>query len=70
MDGVNIQDNLFRENGVSFSPLLLKLDQVEEFTLATSNATAVQGAGSSQIAFRTRSGSNEFHGSAVWEKPQ
>ena len=67
LDGINIQDNLFRENGVSFSPLLLKLDQVEEFTLATSNATGVQGAGSSQLAFRTRSGSNEFHGSAVWE---
>ena len=67
LDGVNIQDNLFRENGLSFSPLLLKVDQVAQFTLASSNTTANRGAGSSQIAFVTRSGSNEYHGSALWE---
>jgi hypothetical protein len=62
IDGINIQDNFIRTNAVDFLPNLLLLDQVAEVTLSTSNANASSFGGSSQIAFVTPSGTNEFHG--------
>jgi hypothetical protein len=66
LDGVNIQDNFIRTNDVDFLPNLLLLDQVAEVTVITSNASAVNQGGSAQVQFVTPSGSNEFHGSALW----
>ncbi len=37
LDGINIQDNYIRTNAVDFSPNLLLVDQVSEFTISTSN---------------------------------
>src|SRR5262245_30933744 len=40
LDGVNIQDNLIRNNSLSYTPNLIALDQISEFTLTSANANA------------------------------
>lgn len=66
VDGMNIQDNFIRTNDMDYLPNLLLLDQVAEVTVSTSNANSSSYGGSSQVAFVTPSGSNEFHGNAYW----
>ena len=66
LDGVNIQDNYIRDNAVDYNPNMLLMDQVGEFTVATSNANSSMAGGASQIAFVTPSGTNELHGKAYW----
>lgn len=66
MDGINIQDNYIRDNAVDYTPNLLLLDQVSEFTVSTSNTNASVGGGSAQVAFTTPSGTNQFHGAGYW----
>ncbi|MCX6609942.1 MAG: TonB-dependent receptor [Acidobacteria bacterium] len=66
LDGINIQDNFIRTNTLDFQPNLLLLDQVAEATLVTSNSNPALGNGSAQINLTTPSGTNKFHGSAVW----
>ena len=66
IDGINIQDNFIRTGGLDYTPNLLLLDQVAEFTISTSNAHSSVGGGASQVAFVTPAGTNEFHGSAYW----
>lgn len=66
LDGINIQDNYFRENGLDYVPNLLQLDQVAEVTVSTSNTNAAAGGGASQVSFVSRSGTNEFHGAAMY----
>ncbi len=66
LDGISIQDNLFRENTLTFSPNRLTIDQVAEMTISTSNTSAAAQGGSSQVIMVTRSGSNQYHGSAYW----
>ena len=66
LDGINVQDNFIRTNGVDFLPNLLLLDQVAEVTLTSSNANSSAFGGSSQIQFVTPSGTNSFHGSGYW----
>ena len=66
LDGINIQDNFIRGNGLNFIPNRLLLNQVSEFTITTQNGNPAFGGGSSQVNFTTRSGSNDFHGNAYW----
>lgn len=66
LDGVNIQDNFLRDNGVDFQPNMLLLDQVAEVNIGTSNNNLSQGGGAAQINFVTPSGSNAYHGSLLW----
>ncbi len=66
LDGISVQDNLFRENTLTFSPNRLTIDQVAEITISTSNTNAAAQGGSSQVIMVTRSGSNQYHGSAYW----
>ncbi len=66
LDGINIQDNYIRTNAVDFSPNLLLLDQVAEFSLSTQNTNPSAGGGSSQVSFVTPSGTNILHGSLFW----
>jgi hypothetical protein len=65
-EGINIQDNFIRSNGIDFQPNLLLADQVGSITVASSNANASQGNGASQIGFVAPSGTNEYHGSVYW----
>ena len=66
MDGINIQDNFIRDNALDYTPNMLLLDQVGEFTVATSNVSSAMGGGSAQVAFVTPSGTNQMHGSGYW----
>ena len=70
LDGINVQDNYIRTGGVDFTPNQLLLDQVQEFTVITSNQGAASGGGASQVNFTTPSG----HESVPWRpavaKPQ
>ena len=66
LDGINIQDNFIRDNGLNFIPNRLHLDQVSEFTITTQNGNPAFGGGSSQVNFTTPSGTNDFHGKAYW----
>ncbi len=66
MDGINIQDNFIRDNALDYTPNMPLIDQVAEFTVATSNANSSLGGGSSQVVFVTPSGTNTFHGTGYW----
>lgn len=61
IDGINVQDN--RINSGIFSTSTASVDIIEEFRVVTSPADAEYGRGSGQIQARTRSGTNQFHGS-------
>jgi hypothetical protein len=66
VEGVNVQDNFIRSNGLDFLPNLLLLDQVGEVTLTTSNANPALGNGAAQIAFTVPSGNNSIRGRLLW----
>ncbi|HML15661.1 MAG TPA: TonB-dependent receptor [Bryobacteraceae bacterium] len=66
LDGVSIQDNYLRDNDIDFTPNMLLLDQVQEFTITTGLAGA-NSSGGSQVNFVTPSGTNQFHGVAYWQ---
>jgi outer membrane receptor protein involved in Fe transport len=66
LDGVNIQDNYIRDNGLSFTPNLLLLDQVQEFTVTTALSSSA-ASGGSQVSFVTPSGTNELRGVVYWQ---
>ncbi len=67
LDGINIQDNLFRDNSLDSSPNRLTIDQAGEITAAASNAApTVGGGGAAEVSLITPSGTNQFHGSAFF----
>lgn len=66
LDGVNIQDNFIRNNSLDFMPIRPTIEQISEMTIAVGNASSSIGGGAAQVVLSTRSGSNEFHGSAYW----
>ncbi len=63
LDGVDVND---QQNGQAFTSVLrMTLDSVQEFRTTTLNAGADQGRSSgAQVALVTKSGTNDFHGSA------
>ncbi len=67
LDGINIQDNYIRTGGLDYIPNQLLLDQVQEFTVVTSNQGAAFGGGASQVNFSTPSGTNQYHGDLLWQ---
>jgi hypothetical protein len=66
LDGINIQDNYLRDNGLDYNPNRLLIGQVRQMTLATSNGNAAASGGATQLVFETPSGTNQMHGSAYW----
>ena len=62
LDGIRVND----EGGHAFTAVLpVTLDSVQEFRVTTSNSNADQGGTSgAQVSLVTKSGSNDFHGSA------
>ncbi len=66
LDGINIQDNYIRDNGLNFIPNRVLVDQVSEFTITNQNGNAAFGGGASQVNFTTPAGTNEFHGNVYW----
>ncbi len=67
LDGINIQDNYIRTGGLDYTPNEPLLSQVQEFTVITSNQGAASSGGASQVNFTTPSGTNQFHGYALWQ---
>lgn len=65
VDGANIQDKYFRSGDGFFANIHPKLDLIEEVTVSSATAAAdSSGQGAVQIKFATRSGTNNFVGSA------
>jgi len=65
LDGVNIQDNTLRSTDGFFAIVSPRLDAIEEVTLTTaSQGSGDTGQGAVQIRFTTRSGTNQYTGSA------
>ncbi len=65
LDGVDVNDQQ-TQNALSTS-LQIPLESIQEFRFTTSNPNADQGRSSGgQVAFVTKSGTNEFHGAAFW----
>ncbi len=63
LDGIDTNET--SAGGSNFSPLRPNPDSLAEFQVITSNATAEYGRNSgAQVAMVTRSGGNDFHGSA------
>ncbi|MBZ5495820.1 MAG: carboxypeptidase regulatory-like domain-containing protein [Acidobacteriia bacterium] len=63
VDGVNTQDNYLKND--MFSYIHPRLDAIQEVTVSTATPGAESsGTGAVQIKFITRSGNNEYHGSA------
>ncbi len=64
-DGVNVQDNHLKTGDGFFAIIEPRLDAIEEVTLTTAAQGAeATGQGAARINFVTRSGSNQFIGSA------
>ena len=66
LDGINIQDSFQRTSVPTSHINMLRVDQVGEFTVTTSNSNATVGGGASQVSFVTPSGTNLYHGSVFW----
>ena len=63
LDGIDINES--SAGGSNFTPLRPNPDSIQEFQIATTNFTAELGRSSgAQVTFVTRSGTNNFHGSA------
>ncbi len=67
LDGINIQDNYIRSASLDYTPNLLVMSQVGEFTTTTQNAGPQAGLGSSQVSMVTPSGTNNWHGEGFWD---
>ncbi len=67
LDGINVQDNLLKSTDGYFTYIRPRLDAIQEVTISTSTAGAdSSGEGAVQIKFVTRSGTNDYRGSAFW----
>jgi hypothetical protein len=66
LDGINIQDNYIRDNALDYTPNKLRVGQVRQVTLITSNPNAAAAGGATEAAFSTPSGGNDFHGEVFW----
>jgi len=66
LDGINIQDNYIRDNALDYLPNKLLVGQVRQMTLVSSNANAAAFGGATETAMSTPSGTNLFHGEALW----
>jgi len=63
LDGSNIQDNFITES-IGTTQIAASVDRVEEVKVVTSPSDAEYGRGSGQVQLVSRSGTNQFHGSA------
>ena len=70
LDGVNIQDNYIRDNALDYTPNKLRVGQVRQVTLITSNPNAAASGGATEAAFRDAIGRQRFSRRAVLVQPQ
>jgi hypothetical protein len=65
IDGLSVQDGRYQNLGVN-STTVINPDLVGEIRLVLTPVDAELGRGNGQVQIRTRSGTNTFRGSAVW----
>jgi hypothetical protein len=63
LDGINIQDNFIRVNGLDFLPNRPTSDNVAEISITTSVSGADAAGGASAVRMVTPAGTNTWHGS-------
>jgi len=63
-DGITV--NEVRYNSGIISPIRVNQEMVGEFKMVLSPVDAEMGRGAGQVQILTKSGSNQFHGSGVW----
>ena len=63
LDGINIQDNMIRVNGLDFLPNRPNSDNVAEFSITTSVSGAETAGGATTVRMITPQGTNKFTGS-------
>ena len=66
VDGINVQDNYIRDNALDYTPNKILMGQVRQMTVVSSNGNAASFGGATQTAFSTPSGTNKYHGEAIW----
>ena len=68
MDGINTQDNYYKNGDGFFTLIPARQDALEEITLSTS-ATGVDAnaQGAATVKFITKGGTNVLHGGAFWQ---
>jgi hypothetical protein len=64
-DGISVNDVRFTSSGI-VSPGRLDPEMVSEFKLVLTPVDAEMGRGAGQVQVLTKSGTNAFHGSALW----
>jgi hypothetical protein len=68
MDGINTQDNYYKNGDAFFTLIPARPDSLEEITLSTSAAGADSTAqGAAQVKFITKGGTNDYHGGVFWQ---
>lgn len=66
LDGVNIQDNYIRVNGLDYLPNKLTIGEVSQITVATSNTNVAALTNANGVSLTTPSGTNTMHGNVYW----
>jgi hypothetical protein len=68
IDGINTQDNYYKNGDGFFTVIPARQDSLEEITLTTSAAGAdANSQGAATVKFITKGGTNQFHGGAFWQ---
>lgn len=69
IDGVDVQDNLLRSSDGYFTYVRPRVDAIEEVTVATAaSGSETGGDGAVQIKFVTRRGTNDYRGTAFYQR--
>ncbi len=69
IDGVDVQDNLLRSSDGFFTYVRPRVDAIEEVTVSTAASGAETGGdGAVQIKFVTKRGTNDYNGSAFYQR--
>jgi hypothetical protein len=68
IDGINTQDNYYKNGDGFFTVIPAKQDSLQEITLTTSAGSAdANSQGAATVRFVTKSGTNQFHGGVFYQ---
>jgi len=68
IDGINTQDNYYKNGDGFFTVIPARQDSLEEITVSTSaSGVDSNSQGAAQVKFITKGGTNQFHGGSFWQ---
>lgn len=68
IDGINTQDNYYKNGDGFFTVIPARQDSLEEITISTSaSGVDSNSQGAAQVKFITKGGTNQFHGGSFWQ---